>query len=118
MRGRAPRVSDRRSWRQATTKGLNQIITPDIQQEGLLSISAQVEHPFIGNSEQLQFEAGLTSNFEVALFQGFSPWQTVGAAEYGLVQKPHFLLSTGFLQSATDYRLQPFLEGRLARGKG
>lgn len=44
----------------ATTKGLNQIITPDTQPEGVLSISFQGEHPAIGNSKQLQFEVGLT----------------------------------------------------------
>ena len=101
----------------ATTKGLNQIITPDIQPAGLLSVSFQCQHPAIGNGEQMQLELGVTKNFEVALFRGFSPGQFLEAAEYGIVQKPSFLLSTGVIRPFTGDRLQPFIEAGFPRGK-
>jgi hypothetical protein len=95
---------------EATTKGLNQIVTPDIQPAGVLSISLQAEDPAIGNSKQLQFELGLSKNFEVALLRGLSPGQFAGGMEYGLVQKPSFLLSAGFLAPGPGQGVQPFLE--------
>lgn len=101
----------------ATTKGLNQIVTPDIQPEGVLSISAQQEDPTIGNRYQIQLEQGLTRNFEVAYFQGFSPDQEVLNAELGLLQKPPYLLSTGFLGWTSDgIAPQPFLEAGYYKG--
>jgi len=57
----------------ATIVGLNQIVTPDIQPTGVLALSAQVQHPLIGNSEMVQFELGVTPRFEVAWFQDFKP---------------------------------------------
>ena len=56
-----------------TIVGLNQIVTPDIQPAGVLSLSAQAQHPAIGNSRQIQFELGLTPRCEVAWFQGLKP---------------------------------------------
>lgn len=101
----------------ATTKGLNQIVTPDIQPAGVLSISGQQEDPTIGNRYQIQLEQGLTKNFELAYFQGFSPDQEVLNAELGLVQKPPYLLSTGFLDWASNgIAPQPFLEAGYYRG--
>lgn len=99
----------------ATTKGLNQIVTPDLQPAGLLSVSFQAEHPAIGNSLQLQLELGITRNLEVALFQGFKPGHFTAGVEYGLMQKPSFLLSTGFLGPWTGDDLQPFVEAGYLR---
>ncbi len=80
----------------ATTKGLNQIVTPDIQPPGQLSISFQRQDGAIGNPNQLQLELGLTKRAEIALFQGLSPSQTSLHAEVGLVQTDPWLLSVGF----------------------
>ena len=62
----------------ATTKGLSQIVTPDLQEAGQLTVSGQAQESAIGNPWQLQAELGLTDWAEVAAFQGFSPnerWQ-------------------------------------------
>jgi len=101
----------------ATTKGLNQIVTPDIQPMGVLCTSFQDENAALGNPQQLQLELGLTDSFEVAIFQGFSPEQTVFNAELGLVQKKYFLLSTGLLGAQNKAKYQPFLEGGYYTGK-
>ncbi len=101
----------------ATTKGLNQIITPDTQPEGVLSISFQGEHPAIGNSKQLQFEVGLTRKLEVALSRGLSPGQFIGGVEYGLVQRPHLLFSTGLYAPGPGQGFQPFLEAGWVSGR-
>ena len=95
----------------ATTKGLNQIITPDIQPQGDLSVSFQLQHPALGNPQQVQLEYGITKRLEVALFQGFSPGQQIAGVEYGLVQKGPYLLSTGLANYTTHVSPQPFLEG-------
>lgn len=79
----------------ATTKGLNQIVTPDIQTEGLLSISGQVQDSRIGNSQEAQFELGLTPRLEVAYAQGLKPTDEIFGAELNLVQKGPHLLSVG-----------------------
>ena len=101
----------------ATTKGLNQIVTPDIQPAGMLSISLQQVDPNIGNRYQIQLEQGLTKSFEIAYFHGFSPPQEVLNAELGLVQKPPYLLSTGFLGwTSTGLAPQPFLIGGYYKG--
>jgi len=101
----------------ATTKGLNQIVTPDIQPEGQLSISYQQQDPRIGNSSQIQAELGITNNFEVAVFQGMSPGTQVLNAEYGIIQKTPYLLSTGFLGwSDAGTQASPFLEGGYYKG--
>ena len=102
----------------ATIVGLNQIATPEIQPEGMLAVSVQGHNPALGNPWQLQLELGLTKRFEVALFRGFSPGQTVFNAEYAIVQTPSFLLSTGLLGVENKLRTQPFLEGGYYRGKG
>ena len=96
----------------ATTKGLNQIVTPDIQPLGQLSLSLQYQHPLIGNSFQTQQELGITKNFEIATFQGYKPGEQIMAAEIGLVQQKHVLLSTGFVNWSTRGNApQTFLEG-------
>ena len=96
----------------ATTKGLNQIVTPDIQPKGQFSISVQKQDPNVGNRLELQGELGLTNNFEVAVFDATSPAVQVFNAEYGLYDKGPLLLSTGFLGWTTNgIAPQPFLEG-------
>ena len=103
----------------ATTKGLNQIVTPDIQPFGQLSISYQMQNAVIGNPYQIQYEYGFTKNLEAAVFQGMDPGELYGAAEYGIIQRPDFLLSTGFLGWSTRGDApQPFLEAGWMKAKG
>src|SRR5476649_2031576 len=78
----------------ATTKGLSQIVTPDIQPEGELSLSAQLQANRIGNPYQLQAELGLTKWLEVAVFQGFSPDEQVLGSQLALVQHGPYLFTT------------------------
>ena len=95
----------------ATTKGLNQIVTPDIQPKGVLSISFQQVDPNIANRYEFQLEYGITQKLEVAVFEGFSPQEVILNAEYGLVQQKHFLLSTGLANySSMGSSPQPYLE--------
>ncbi len=95
----------------ATIVGLNQIVTPDIQPAGVLALSAQVQHPDIGNSRQIQFELGLTSRFEVAWFQGFKPDEGFFDAELNLVQSgPHLLTAGAINWSTRGGSAQPVLE--------
>jgi hypothetical protein len=54
----------------ATTKGLSQILTPNVQPVGNLSPSFQWQAKEIANPYQFQAEIGLTRWFEVAVFQG------------------------------------------------
>lgn len=101
----------------ATTKGLNQIVTPDIQPAGVLSVSYQQVDPNIANRSQVQLELGITKQFEIALFQGFSPPEQILNAEYGIVQQKHFLLSTGFANySSMGSKPQPYMEGGYQQG--
>jgi hypothetical protein len=95
----------------ATTKGLNQIVTPDIQPAGVLSVSAQVQDSRIGNSQQLQFELGLTRWAEIAVFQGLRPREEIFGAEFGLWQQGPHLLSAGTVNwSSLGGGTQPVLE--------
>jgi len=96
----------------ATTKGLNQIVTPDVQPVGQLSLSYQQQDPFIGNPSQVQYELGFTPRFEVALLAGLDPGAQVLETELGVIQKAPYLLSTGFLNWSTRGSApQPYLEG-------
>jgi hypothetical protein len=96
---------------QATTKGLSQIVTPDLQPEGDLSLSFQAQGRDIGNPSELQAELGITSWLEAAVFQGLSPGEQVFNAEVGLVQHGPWLLSSGFINWSTrGSSPQPFLE--------
>jgi hypothetical protein len=95
----------------ATTKGLNQIVTPDVQPEGLLSISAQLQDSRIANPEELQFELGLTPWAEVSFFQGLRPGEEVLGTEFGIVQKGPNLLTVGAINwSSRGGGAQPLLE--------
>lgn len=102
----------------ATTKGLNQIVTPDIQTLGSLSLSFQAQHQIIGNGIQGQYEYGFTKNFELAAFQGAKPGVEVLNMEYGLIQHDDWLLSCGFLNwSTAGDAPQPFVEAGYFKGK-
>jgi hypothetical protein len=101
----------------ATTKGLNQIVTPDVMPKGVLSVSYQEQDPNIANREEVQLELGVTKRLEFALFQGYAPNEFILNGEYGIVQQKHFLLSTGFANySSMGSSPQPYLEAGYLRG--
>ena len=96
----------------ATTKGLNQIVTPDVQPDGILSLSVQQQDPNIADRYEVQLELGVTRRFEVAIFQGYSPPSQIANAEYSLYAHGPYLLSTGFFNwSSKGSAPQPYLEG-------
>src|SRR5205085_12083759 len=96
----------------ATTKGLSQIVTPDLQPAGDLSLSLQIQDERIANPYQLQGELGLTRWAEVAVFRGFQPDEWIFGTEIGLLTKEPFLLSVGFVNWSPhlDVDPQPFIE--------
>ena len=96
----------------ATTKGLSQIVTPDLQPEGDLSLSLQIQDKRIANPYELQAELGLTKWAEVAVFQGFKPNEEILASEFGILTKEPYLLSIGFINWSprSDVDPQPYLE--------
>jgi hypothetical protein len=96
----------------ATTKGLSQIVTPELQPEGNLSLSLQIQDKRIANPYELQAELGLTKWGEVAVFRGFQPDDWIFATEIGLLTKEPYLLSVGFLNWSPHLNVdpQPFIE--------
>ena len=96
----------------ATTKGLSQIVTPDLQSPGDFSLSFQAQSERIANPYQLQGELGLTNWAEVAVFKGFKPNELIFGAEFGLIQKEPYLLSAGFVNWSPHSHVdpQPYLE--------
>jgi len=97
---------------EATTKGLSQIVTPEIQPEGQLSLSFQAQSRRIGNPYELQGELGLTRWLEAAVFQGLKPEEEIFGTLVGLVDREPYLLTTGFVNWSTrGERPQPLLEG-------
>lgn len=96
----------------ATTKGLSQIVTPDLQSPGDFSLSFQAESMKIGNPYQLQGELGLTKWAEVAVFKGFKPNELIFGTEFGLLQKEPWLLSAGFVNWSPHSHIdpQPYLQ--------
>jgi hypothetical protein len=96
----------------ATTKGLSQIVTPDLQDEGDLSLSLQIQDKRIANPYELQSELGLTKWAEVAVFQGFDPDEEIFATEIGLLTKEPYLLSIGFTNWSPRSHVdpQPYIE--------
>src|SRR5437773_10233723 len=96
----------------ATTKGLSQIVTPDLQPVGDLSLSLQIQDKRIANPYQLQAELGVTRWGEVAVFRGFEPDEWIFGTEIGLLTKEPFLLSVGFVNWSPhlDVDPQPFIE--------
>src|SRR5258708_13656409 len=96
----------------ATRKGLRQGVISDVQPEGDLSLSFPWQAKQIANPYQFQSELGLTRFFEVAVFQGIQPEETIFGAQLGLIQKDPYLLTAGFLNwSTSGDPPQPFLEG-------
>src|SRR6202011_3764397 len=91
----------------ATTKGLNQITTPDLQPEGDFSLSLQIQDKRIANPYEIQAELGLTSFAEVAVFKGFDPNELIFATEIGLLTKQPYLLSIGFVNWPPHSHLDP-----------
>jgi len=96
----------------ATTKGLSQIVTPDLQAQGDLSLSLQIQDKRIANPYELQAELGLTKWAEVAVFRGFQPDDWIFGTEIGLLTKEPFLLSAGFVNWSPHLNVdpQPFIE--------
>src|SRR6266700_382228 len=96
----------------ATTKGLSQIVTPDLQPEGNLSLSLQIQDKRIANPYELQAELGLTKWAEVAVFRGFQPDDWIFGTEIGLLTKEPFLFSVGFVNWSPHLNVdpQPFIE--------
>jgi len=96
----------------ATTKGLSQIVTPDSQPEGDLSLSFQIQDKRIANPYQLQAELGLTEWGEVAVFRDFAARRMDLGTEIGLLRKEPYLLSIGFINWSPhlDEDPQPFIE--------
>jgi hypothetical protein len=99
------------SW--ATTKGLSQIVTPDLQPPGDLSVSFQAQDKLIANPYELQAEMGFTKWAEAAVFKGFEPNELIFATEFGLLTKEPWLLSAGFINWSPHSHIdpQPYLEG-------
>lgn len=97
---------------QATTKGLSQIVTPDLQPEGDLSLSLQIQDQRIANPYELQAELGITNWAEVAVFQGFKPNEEIFGTEIGILRKEPYLLSIGFVNWSPRSHVdpQPYLE--------
>src|SRR5262249_33766398 len=91
----------------ATTKGLSQIVTPDLQPEGYLSLSFQIQDKRIANPYQLQAELGLTEWAEVAVFRGFQPDEWIFGTEIGLLRKEPYLLSIGFVNWSPHLDVDP-----------
>src|SRR5438309_10558835 len=96
----------------ATTKGLSQIVTPDLEPEGDFSLSFQLQDKRIANPYQLQGELGLTQWAEVALFRGFEPDEWILGIQIGLLGKEPYLLSIGFINWSLhlDDDPQPFID--------
>ena len=96
----------------ATTKGLSQIVTPELQEEGDLSLSLQIQDKRIANPYELQAEMGLTKWAEVAVFRGFDPDDWIFATEFGLLTKEPYLLAVGFVNWSPhlDVDPQPYIE--------
>ncbi|HEY2138741.1 MAG TPA: hypothetical protein VGH00_01575 [Chthoniobacterales bacterium] len=97
----------------ATTKGLSEITTPDLQPPGDLSLSFQAQDKRIGNPYELQAEIGFTKWAEAAVFKGFRPNELIFATEFGLLTEEPWLLSTGFANWSPHSHIdpQPYLEG-------
>lgn len=91
----------------ATTKGLSQIVTPDLQPAGDLSLSLQMQDKRIANPYELQAELGLTSFAEVAVFKGFDPNELIFSTEIGLLTKQPYLLSIGFVNWSPHSHVDP-----------
>src|SRR5947208_14994110 len=81
----------------ATTKGSSQIVTPDLQGEGDLSISRQIQDKGIANPYQLQAELGLTQWAEVAVCRACQPVPWLFRPELGVLRQAPCLLPVGLV---------------------
>ena len=91
----------------ATTQGLNQIATPDVQPEGTVALTFNLEERKIGNPYQVQAEMGLTKWLEIDIFHGFEPNDSVIEAEIGILAKGPYLFSIGFLNWSPHNHVDP-----------
>jgi hypothetical protein len=91
----------------ATTQGLNQIATPDLQPEGTLALTFNLEERKIGNPYQIQAEIGLTKWLELDIFHGFKPNDSTIETEIGLLARGPYLFSVGFLNWSPHNRVNP-----------
>src|SRR5436190_2164949 len=91
----------------ATTKGLSQIVTPELETEGNVSLSLQIQDKRIGNPYELQLEAGLTKWGEVAVFRGFDPDDWILGTEIGILRTEPYLLSVGFVKWSPHLHVEP-----------
>ena len=100
------------TWAHATMKGFSQIVTPDLQGDGDLSLSLQIQDKRIANPFELQAELVLTKWSEVAVFRGFQPDDWILGTEIGLLTKEPFLLSVGFVNWSPHLNVvpQPYIE--------
>src|SRR5205814_8504901 len=96
----------------ATTKGLSQIVTPDLQGPGDLSLSFQAQSEQIANTYELQAEMRVTKCAEFAVFGGFKPDDWIFGTEFGLLTKEPYLLSVGFVNWSPhlDVDPQPYID--------
>jgi hypothetical protein len=96
----------------STTKGLSQIVTPDLQTAGDLSLSFQAQSERIGNPYEFQAELGLVKWAEIAVFKGFQPNELIFGTEIGLLTNEPYLLSVGFVNWSPHSQVdpQPFIE--------
>src|SRR5947207_6793575 len=96
----------------ATTKGLSQIETPDLEPEGDFSLTFQIQDKRIANPYQLQAQLGLTKWGEIAVFRGFQPDEWIFGTEIGLLRKEPYLVSIGFINWSPHLNEdpQPFIE--------
>ncbi len=81
---------------EGTISGLNQIITPEVQPPGTLSLGWQEQNRGIGTQGQAQIEAGIIQRLGVAYYHSFSPRTDYLGAEIGLLQSDPFHVSAGF----------------------
>ena len=103
----------------ATTKGLNQIVTPDVQPYGQFSLSFQAQNQALGNPLQIQYELGITHQLEVAAFQGLQPSTAYFATEYGIIQQKNLQVACGVVNfAAQGAPVQPFVEAGVLKGNG
>src|SRR5438046_8993957 len=91
----------------ATTKGLSQIVTPDLEAPGDLSLSLQIQDKRIANPYELQAEMGLKKWAEVAVFRRLRPDEWICGTELGLLTKEPFLLSIGLVNSSPLLDVDP-----------
>lgn len=102
---------------QATTKGLNQIVTPDIQATRVFSLSVQAQDGRIGNPLQLQYEVGIARGLEIAASQGLRPGQTALHVEASLLDCRPWLVGAGVMNWDPRARgSQPFVVAGYSRG--